>query len=144
MCLIVPPVSDKNSQPLSKSYFSKEPAMKDQDKTTRGKFDHLRKRAEKLLKNPGVLLKSYDAVCPATENKENDLENPLKLIHELQTFQIELELQNEELLLSQQELMDSRARPPAKAPIPTMGNFILFFTNPFEGSAFFPRPTAVI
>ncbi len=80
--------------------------MEDQDKITRKKLDHLRKRAEKLLKN-------HDAVGQATEieqeNLKKTLENPLKLIHELETFQIELELQNEELLRSQQELMDSRA-----------------------------------
>jgi len=37
-----------------------------------------------------------------------DYQFSLKIIHELQTYQIELELQNEDLRLSQQELMKSR------------------------------------
>lgn len=36
--------------------------------------------------------------------------DPLKRIHELQAFQIELEIQNEELWLSQQVLIDSEKR----------------------------------
>ncbi len=36
--------------------------------------------------------------------------DPMELIHELQTFQVELELQNEDLLRSQQELMEFKTR----------------------------------
>ncbi len=38
------------------------------------------------------------------------VDDPLKLIHELQTFQIELELQNEELQRSQQELVETQIK----------------------------------
>jgi PAS domain-containing protein len=66
------------------------------DKTSREKFDALRSQAEKLLSEKGGISgKAFDG----------DL---LKLIHELETAQIELEMQNEELRLSQQELLESR------------------------------------
>ncbi len=60
------------------------------------KFNQLRRQAEELLESRGF-------------NKTSvEFKDPLKLIHELQTFQIELELQNEELIRSQQELMKSQ------------------------------------
>ncbi len=64
--------------------------------TQQQKFDKLRIQAEKLLAlKENVPDLAYD-------------DDPLKLIHELQTFQMELELQNEELHRSQQELMQSQ------------------------------------
>ena len=67
------------------------------EKTFQTKFQELSMQAEILL----------------SENKkipEKELEkDPLKLIHELQTYQIELELQNEDLRRSQQELAESQA-----------------------------------
>jgi PAS domain S-box-containing protein len=80
--------------------------MEDQDKITQKKFDHLRSRAEEVFKSCGA---DRSATGIEQKNLGIGLENPLELIHELQTFQIELELQNEELLRSQQELMESRA-----------------------------------
>lgn len=82
------------------------PLAKDQKKrgamkqiiNSQNKFNQLRKQAEALLTKTG----SSD-VLP-------ELEDPLKLIHELQVFQMELELQNEELCRSQQELMSSNMR----------------------------------
>jgi PAS domain S-box-containing protein len=69
-----------------------------QNEISKDKFLELRRQAEKLLALKGnVPGLAYD-------------DDPLKLIHELQTFQIELELQNEELLRSQQELMESKTR----------------------------------
>jgi PAS domain S-box-containing protein len=65
-------------------------------KPPRKKFHELRKQAETLL-----------AAKEKTQGKDFD-GDPLKLIHELQTFQIEVELQNEELRLSQKELMESQ------------------------------------
>jgi PAS domain S-box-containing protein len=62
------------------------------------KFYQLRKQAEALMTKT-----DFTAAPPA-------LDDPLRLIHELQTFQIELELQNEELCRSQQELMESNMR----------------------------------
>ena len=65
-----------------------------QNKTAQEKFNQLRRQAEELMLKPDF---SRTAL---------DVENPLKLIHELQTSQIELELQNDELLRSQQELTE--------------------------------------
>ncbi len=62
------------------------------------KFYQLRKQAEVLM------TKTDFADAPPA------MDDPLKLIHELQTFQIELELQNEELRLSQKELLKSNMR----------------------------------
>ncbi len=62
------------------------------------RFIKLRRQAEKLLAAKGK-----------TPEFTHD-DDPLKLIHELQTFQIELEIQNEELQRSQQELMASNIR----------------------------------
>ncbi|MDY0222566.1 MAG: ATP-binding protein [Desulfobacterium sp.] len=80
--------------------------MEDQDKIIRKELESLRRRAEELLKS-----RSAVKGAPGIEktNLGKYLKNPLKLIHELQTFQIELELQNKELLRSQQELIASRA-----------------------------------
>lgn len=65
---------------------------------THEKFNQLRRQAEELMTKPGFVgLSAAD-------------ENPLRLIHELQTFQIELEMQNEELHRSQQELMEFKIR----------------------------------
>ncbi|MCF8092578.1 MAG: PAS domain S-box protein [Desulfotignum sp.] len=65
-----------------------------QNKTTEEKFDALRRQAEALMSNPDF---SKRLVA---------FEDPLQLIHELQTFQVELELQNDELRLAQQELTE--------------------------------------
>lgn len=67
-----------------------------QNKTVHEKFNQLRKQAEDLIKNKTLIKETLG------------FEDPLKLIHELQTFQIELELQNEELHRSQQDLMESQ------------------------------------
>ncbi|MFA5904461.1 MAG: ATP-binding protein [Desulfobacula sp.] len=66
--------------------------------TTHEKFNQLRRQAEEFMAKP-------DFVGLSTVD-----ENPLRLIHELQTFQIELEMQNEELHRSQQELMEFKVR----------------------------------
>ncbi len=66
------------------------------NKTVQDKFNNLRLQAETLIKARG----SFEIPIDYTD--------PLKLIHELQTFQIELELQNEELYHSQQDLMQSQ------------------------------------
>ena len=65
-----------------------------QNKTAQEKFNELRRQAEALMPKP-------DFLKPLV-----GVEDPLRLIHELQTFQIELELQNDELRRSQQELME--------------------------------------
>jgi PAS domain S-box-containing protein len=66
------------------------------DKNVQEKFARLRRQAEELMGVKGFAL-------PRVEG-----DDPIKLIHELQAAQIELELQNEELLHSQQELSQSR------------------------------------
>ncbi|MCM2283835.1 MAG: PAS domain S-box protein [Desulfobacula sp.] len=63
---------------------------------SREKFDTLRKKAEELLSLQGD---------PSENPFGGDL---LKLIHELHTFQIELEIQNEELARTHQALMRSQ------------------------------------
>ena len=63
---------------------------------SKDKFIELRRQAEALLSAKGEIY---------TESFEVD---PLKLIHELQTYQIELELQNDELHRSQHDLMESK------------------------------------
>jgi PAS domain S-box-containing protein len=63
-------------------------------KTAQEKFNQLRRQAEQLMVTPGF---SKTLV---------EMEDPLRLIHELQTFQVELELQNDELRRAHQELMD--------------------------------------
>ncbi len=65
-----------------------------QNKTAEEKFNALRRQAEELMSNPDF---SKRLVA---------FEDPLQLIHELQTFQVELELQNDELRRAQQELME--------------------------------------
>jgi PAS domain-containing protein len=67
-----------------------------QPETAQEKFNQLRKQAEDLM------VKKNFSVAPVV------FEDPLTLIHELQTLQIELELQNQELQRSQQELMESQ------------------------------------
>jgi two-component system, cell cycle sensor histidine kinase and response regulator CckA len=69
-----------------------------QNKSVEEKFNELRRQAEELMVKPDFS-KTLVAV-----------EDPLRLIHELQTFQVELELQNEELHRSQQELMEFKVR----------------------------------
>ncbi len=64
------------------------------NKTAQEKFNELRRKAEELMLKP-------DFSRTVVES-----EDPLRLIHELQTFQVELELQNDELRRSQQELME--------------------------------------
>ncbi|MCM2285199.1 MAG: PAS domain S-box protein [Desulfobacula sp.] len=65
-----------------------------ENNTAQEKFNELRRQAEELMSKSDF---SRTVVA---------VEDPLRLIHELQTFQIELELQNEELHRSQQELME--------------------------------------
>ena len=62
------------------------------------KFDELRHQAEVLMMEKGF-------VSPSAVDHD-----PLELIHELQTYQVELELQNEELQRSQQELLEFKTR----------------------------------
>ncbi len=64
------------------------------NKTAEEKFNALRRQAEELMAKPDF---SRRLVA---------VEDPLRLIHELQTFQVELELQNDELRRAQQELME--------------------------------------
>ncbi len=64
------------------------------NKTAEEKFNALRRQAEELMKKPDF----SRTLVP--------VEDPLRLIHELQTFQVELELQNDELRRAQQELME--------------------------------------
>jgi PAS domain S-box-containing protein len=64
------------------------------NKAAQEKFNELRRQAEALMSKPDFSRTSIE------------VEDPLRLIHELQTFQIELELQNDELRRSQQELME--------------------------------------
>ncbi|MFO7749288.1 MAG: PAS domain-containing protein [Desulfobacteraceae bacterium] len=66
--------------------------------TIQEKFNELRRQAEALMMKKGY-------VSPSTV-----VHDPLELIHELQTYQVELELQNEELQRSQQELMEFKVR----------------------------------
>ncbi len=68
----------------------------DSNKTAQEKFNRLRQQAETLIKANDLVEISVD------------FDDPVKLIHELQTFQIELEVQNEELRRSQQELIQSQ------------------------------------
>ncbi|MFA5904812.1 MAG: PAS domain S-box protein [Desulfobacula sp.] len=67
------------------------------NRTAQEKFNQLRRQAEKLMQGREV-------IPPAVAT-----EDPMKLIHELQTYQIELELQNEELQTAHEELETSRA-----------------------------------
>ncbi len=69
-----------------------------QRKFTQEKFIQLYRQAEKLITKKEVV------------NSQTAIEDPAKFIHELQTFQIELELQNNELHRSQKELMRSKIR----------------------------------
>ena len=62
-------------------------------------FNQLRKQADALMRARGG---SDDSIRFA--------DNPMQLIHELQTLQIELELQNEELHCSQQRFMEATKR----------------------------------
>ncbi len=63
--------------------------------TSKGKFTELRRRAHAFLTpNDEAVALSHDEIK--------------KLVYELDTYQIELELQNEELRLSQHELLESR------------------------------------
>lgn len=71
--------------------------MNKQD-TIHEKFNQLRHQAE-------ALMMKKEFAGPATQ-----IRDPLELIQELQTFQVELELQNEELYRSQQELMEFKMR----------------------------------
>ncbi|MGM0394017.1 MAG: hypothetical protein ACQEQ5_06260, partial [Thermodesulfobacteriota bacterium] len=64
------------------------------NKTVEEKFNALRRQAEELIAKPDF------------SRKPVAVEDPLRLIHELQTFQVELELQNDELRIAQQELME--------------------------------------
>jgi PAS domain S-box-containing protein len=64
------------------------------NKTAEEKFNELRRQAEALMARPDF---SRTMV---------EFEDPLRLIHELQTFQVELELQNDELRRAQQELLE--------------------------------------
>jgi PAS domain S-box-containing protein len=78
--------------------------------TIHEKFNQLRRHAEhekfnQLRRHAEQLMKDKDFISPLPF-----VADPLELIHELQTFQVELELQNEELHRSQQELMEFKKR----------------------------------
>ncbi len=64
------------------------------NKSVEEKFNVLRRQAEELMATPDF------------SKRLVTVDDPLRLIHELQTFQVELELQNDELRRSQQELME--------------------------------------
>ncbi len=64
------------------------------DKTAQEKFNQLRRQAEELILKPDF------SKTPV------DVEDPLRLIYELQTYQVELELQNDALQTTQRELME--------------------------------------
>nr|WP_319492337.1 PAS domain S-box protein [uncultured Desulfobacter sp.] len=68
-----------------------------ENKKVQGKFNQLRRQAEELIRGKAFTSPVVD-------------EDPIKLIHELQTYQIELELQNEELKRSQQDLMETQVK----------------------------------
>jgi len=68
-------------------------------KTSKGNFFKLRKQAEKKLETR--LENAEDLSHLPSETKD-------RLLHELQVYQIELEMQNEELLRSQLELEAAR------------------------------------
>lgn len=70
----------------------------EQSKSAQEKFNQLRRQAEELMKGKAFVQAPVE------------FENPLKLINELQTFQIEHELQAEELNRSQQELIELKIR----------------------------------
>ncbi len=70
----------------------------DNNKSSHEKFNRLRRQAQDLLKGK------------AFAEAAADFKNPLQLLHELSTYQIELELQAEELHRSQQELMAFKIR----------------------------------
>ena len=67
------------------------------NKITQDKFNQLRRQAEEFIKAVGIGGEEFDII-----------KNPLKLIHELQTFQVELEMQNEELMRSQEQLVEAQ------------------------------------
>ncbi len=64
------------------------------NKSAEEKFNELRRQAEALMAQPDF------------SRTTAEFEDPLQIIHELQTFQVELELQNDELRRVQQELME--------------------------------------
>lgn len=64
------------------------------NKTAEEKFNELRRQAEALMAKPDFSSRPLAG------------EDPRQLIHELQIFQVELELQNDELRCTQQELME--------------------------------------
>lgn len=68
------------------------------NKIVRDEFNQLRAKAEKAMIKNGF---------KASQTVSDD---PLKLLYELQTFQIELEMQNEELRISQQVLIKSQKK----------------------------------
>ena len=65
-----------------------------QNNTAQEKFNQLRRQAEALMLKPDF------------SRTPVDVEDPLRLIYELQTYQVELELQNDALQLTQQELTE--------------------------------------
>jgi len=65
-----------------------------QNNTAQEKFNQLRRQAEALMLKPDF------------SRTPMDVEDPLRLIYELQTYQVELELQNDALQLAQQELTE--------------------------------------
>ena len=74
-----------------------EPIMT-KNRAAQEKFNQLRRQAEGLMQGKKLIPPAVGA------------EDPMKLIHELQTYQIELELQNEELHAAHEALETSRAR----------------------------------
>lgn len=69
-----------------------------QNKNAQEKFNQLRRQAEEFIRG--------NEFVPPTVGSED----PMKLIHELATYQIELEMQNEELRTAQEELEAERSR----------------------------------
>jgi two-component system, cell cycle sensor histidine kinase and response regulator CckA len=73
--------------------------MKDHDKDSEPKIPELRRQAELALAEKSLAISNVSVLSP---------EKVQQLIHELQVHQIELEMQNEELCRTQQELEASR------------------------------------
>ena len=90
--------------------------MKHQDKDSKEKLSELRRRAELAAAEKSSGISNASARSP---------EKVQRLIHELQVHQIELEMQNEELRRTQQELEESRDKYSELYHLAPVGFFIL-------------------
>ena len=90
--------------------------MKDQDEDSKDKVSELRRRAELAAAEKSLGISDVSALSP---------EKIRELIHELQVHQIELEMQNEELRRTQQELEASRDKYSDLYEFAPLGYFVL-------------------